>query len=68
MFVCVYTTLSRVYHILIYLTRIYIYLYKTAQIYFEFFFHFLAAPCGTWDINSLTTDQTYAPCSGSMES
>ena len=25
---------------------------------------FLAAPCGMWDLNSQTRDQTCAPCSG----
>ena len=29
---------------------------------------FLAAPCSTWDLNSLTTDWTCVPCSGSVES
>ena len=32
------------------------------------FWFILATPRGMWDLNSLTRDQTYAPCSGSTES
>ena len=31
-------------------------------------FYFLAAPCGMWDLSSLTRDQACVPCSGSTES
>ena len=34
----------------------------------KFFFFFLAVPCGLWYLSSLTSDQTCAPCSGSLES
>ena len=29
---------------------------------------FLATPCGTWDLSSLTRNQTLTPCSGNTES
>ena len=32
------------------------------------FFSFLAMPCSMWDLSSLTSDRTGAPCSGSVES
>ena len=28
----------------------------------------MAVPCGLWDLNSLTRDQTCGPCSGNPES
>ena len=33
-----------------------------------FYFFFLTALCGVWDLSSPTRDQTYVPCSGSLES
>ena len=33
-----------------------------------FSFFFLATPCSTWDLSSLTKDRTGVPCSGSSES
>ena len=33
-----------------------------------FYFYFLAVPCDTWDLRSLTRYQTWAPCIGSWGS
>ena len=35
-----------------------------AFVLFCFNFYFLATPCGTWDVSSLTRDQTHVPCLG----
>ena len=49
------------------LLRLLIYLsFASSKLFvlFCFNFYFLATPCGTWDVSSLTRDQTRVPCLG----